>query len=69
MWEKLSEGGKKDRCGWLQDKYGLSWQIVPSKLGELLYSKHPAKSKSVMDAMLKMDKLEIKKLEEAFNQK
>lgn len=69
LWEKLSAGGKKDRCGWLQDKYGLSWQIIPKTLGELLYDKDPIKSKRVMEAMMKMGKIEINKLEEAYNQK
>src|ERR1700730_18047470 len=52
LWEKLSEGGQKQRCGWLKDKYGLSWQIVPSDLGKLLHDKDPEKSKRVMKAML-----------------
>lgn len=65
FWEKLSEGGRKDRCGWLQDKYGVSWQIVPTVLGELLYSADKDRSKRVMQAMLKMTKLDIKGLEEA----
>jgi predicted 3-demethylubiquinone-9 3-methyltransferase (glyoxalase superfamily) len=69
LWEKLSAGGKKDRCGWLHDKYGLSWQIIPSALMELMYSKDSVKSKRVMDAMMKMGKIEINKLEEAYNQK
>jgi predicted 3-demethylubiquinone-9 3-methyltransferase (glyoxalase superfamily) len=69
LWEKLSAGGKKDRCGWLQDKYGLSWQIIPKALSELMYSKDLVKSKRVMDAMMKMGKIEIKKLEEAYNEK
>jgi predicted 3-demethylubiquinone-9 3-methyltransferase (glyoxalase superfamily) len=68
FWEKLSEGGGKSRCGWLQDKYGLSWQIVPSLLGEYLGDKNAAKSKSVMNAMLQMDKLDIKKLKQAYEQ-
>ena len=59
MWEKLSEGGQKSRCGWLKDKFGLSWQVVPPILGQLLADKDPAKSKRVMDAMLKMDKIDI----------
>src|ERR1700751_2470626 len=62
FWEKLSAGGSKERCGWLKDKYGLSWQIVPSLLGKLLGDKNPAKSSSVMKAMLPMDKLEIARL-------
>lgn len=65
FWEKLSEGGRKDRCGWLQDKYGLSWQIVPSVLGKLLHSEDAAKAKRVMQAMLQMDKLDIKRLQQA----
>ena len=65
LWEKLSEGGEKSRCGWLKDKYGLSWQIVPSTLGQLLYHKDPEKSQRVMQALLKMDKLDIAKLKEA----
>lgn len=63
LWEKLSAGGEKSRCGWLKDKFGISWQIVPSILGELLHTKNtPEKSKKVMEAMLKMDKLDIKTL-------
>ncbi|MVM36399.1 VOC family protein [Spirosoma sp. HMF3257] len=64
-WEKLSEGGEKGPCGWLKDKFGVSWQIVPSALGRLLGDKDPQKSKRVMEAMMKMSKLEIKTLEEA----
>ena len=65
LWEKLSEGGEKGRCGWLKDKYGLSWQIVPSVLGELLQDKNAEKSKRVMKAMLQMDKIEIQVLKQA----
>ena len=68
-WEKLSAGGKEVQCGWLKDKYGLSWQIVPTVLGELLSDKDAAKSQRVMQAMLKMVKLDIKKLKEAAKQK
>ena len=64
-WEKLSKGGAKSRCGWLKDKFGLSWQIVPTILGKLMGDKDPKKSKNVMEAMLKMDKLDIKTLKEA----
>ena len=64
-WKKLSAGGKEVQCGWLKDKYGLSWQIVPTVLGELLSSKDAAKSQRVMEAMLKMVKLDIKKLKQA----
>jgi predicted 3-demethylubiquinone-9 3-methyltransferase (glyoxalase superfamily) len=66
LWEKLSAGGQKSRCGWLKDKYGLSWQIVPTVLGELLAGKDTKKSSKVMEAMLKMDKLDIKTLKQAY---
>jgi predicted 3-demethylubiquinone-9 3-methyltransferase (glyoxalase superfamily) len=65
FWEKLSEGGEKIHCGWLKDKYGISWQIVPTILGKLLHGKDTEKAKRVMQAMLKMGKLDIKGLEEA----
>ena len=65
LWEKLSEGGKKERCGWLKDRYGVSWQIIPTVLGKLLGDKDPGKAKSVMTAMLQMEKLDIQKLQEA----
>jgi predicted 3-demethylubiquinone-9 3-methyltransferase (glyoxalase superfamily) len=68
LWEKLSEGGEKGRCGWLKDKYGLSWQIVPTVLGELLQDKDAEKSKRVMTAMLQMDKIDIKTLKQAYEQ-
>jgi predicted 3-demethylubiquinone-9 3-methyltransferase (glyoxalase superfamily) len=69
LWEKLSEGGRKDRCGWLQDKFGVSWQIVPTILGELLHSSDPQTSQRVMKAMLQMEKLDIQKLKDAAEQK
>jgi predicted 3-demethylubiquinone-9 3-methyltransferase (glyoxalase superfamily) len=65
LWERLSEGGQKERCGWLKDKYGLSWQIIPSALGRMLGDKDPEKSKRVMEAMLQMDKIDIKGLQKA----
>lgn len=68
LWEKLSAGGKKERCGWLKDKYGLSWQIIPSALGQMMQDKDPRKSKRVMNAMLQMDKIEIKALKQAYEQ-
>ena len=68
LWEKLSAGGKKDRCGWLKDKYGLSWQIIPTVLGKLLQDKDPEKSKRVMQAMLQMDKIDIKALQQAYEE-
>ena len=67
LWEKLSAGGKKSRCGWLKDKFGLSWQIIPSALGKLMGDKDPAKSKRVMQAMLQMDKIEIAGLQKAYD--
>jgi predicted 3-demethylubiquinone-9 3-methyltransferase (glyoxalase superfamily) len=69
LWEKLSAGGKKDRCGWLKDKYGLSWQIISTVLGKLLQDKDPEKSKRVMQAMLQMDKIESNALQQAYEQK
>ena len=68
LWEKLSDGGQKNRCGWLKDKYGLSWQIIPSSLVNMLNDKDPVKSKRVMDAMLKMTKINIEALKKAYNQ-
>jgi predicted 3-demethylubiquinone-9 3-methyltransferase (glyoxalase superfamily) len=67
LWDKLSEGGRKDRCGWLQDKYGLSWQIIPSHLGRMLGDNDPEKAGRVMKAMLQMDKIDIKRLQEAYD--
>jgi predicted 3-demethylubiquinone-9 3-methyltransferase (glyoxalase superfamily) len=69
FWEKLSAGGQKSRCGWLKDKFGLSWQIVPTVLGELLHSKDPETSKRVMQAMLQMDKIDIEGLKKAAGQR
>ena len=67
-WEKLSDGGKPGQCGWLKDKYGVSWQIVPAGLGELMQAKDPKKSERVMAALLQMTKLDIKKLKRAYEQ-
>jgi predicted 3-demethylubiquinone-9 3-methyltransferase (glyoxalase superfamily) len=69
LWDKLSAGGKKERCGWLKDKFGLSWQIIPAALGELLGDKDPEKSKRAMQAMLQMDKIDIAKLQHASDQR
>jgi predicted 3-demethylubiquinone-9 3-methyltransferase (glyoxalase superfamily) len=66
FWEKLSAGGEKDRCGWLKDKFGVSWQIVPPILGEFLNDEDEEKSERVMKAMLEMDKLDIKALRRAY---
>ena len=65
LWEKLSAGGEKSRCGWLKDKYGLSWQIIPTALGRLMGDPDRKKAGQVMKAMLQMDKIDIKRLEEA----
>jgi predicted 3-demethylubiquinone-9 3-methyltransferase (glyoxalase superfamily) len=65
FWDKLSAGGQKSRCGWLKDKYGLSWQVIPTVLGEMLADKDPKKAQRVMQAMLQMDKIDIARLEAA----
>jgi predicted 3-demethylubiquinone-9 3-methyltransferase (glyoxalase superfamily) len=66
FWDKLSEGGQKSRCGWLKDKFGLSWQIIPPILGQLLGDKDAAKFQRVMGAMLQMNKLIIADLQKAY---
>jgi predicted 3-demethylubiquinone-9 3-methyltransferase (glyoxalase superfamily) len=66
LWEKLSDG-KYEQCGWLQDKFGLSWQIIPTILGEMLGDKDPKKSQSVMQAMMQMKKIDIKGLQDAYD--
>ena len=66
LYQKLSEGGEKQPCGWVKDKFGVSWQIVPPILGEMLGDKDPEKAKRVMLAMLQMQKLDIKTLERAY---
>lgn len=66
LWGKLSEGGEKGQCGWLKDKYGLSWQIIPSALGELMGDKDAMKANRVREAMLQMSKIDIKALEKAY---
>ncbi|MCU1304100.1 MAG: 3-demethylubiquinone-9 3-methyltransferase [Candidatus Sulfotelmatobacter sp.] len=68
LWEKLSLGGEKGRCGWLKDKYGLSWQVIPTALGDLLQDKDAKKSHRAMQAMLQMDKIDIARLRQAANQ-
>ena len=70
FWEKLSAGGgAKGRCGWLKDKYGLSWQVVPTALTEMLEDRDAQKSKRVMHAMVQMDKIDIKRLKQAYDKK
>ena len=66
LWEKLCDGGEPVRCGWLKDRYGLSWQIVPAVLGEMLQDKDANRSRRVMEAMMKMIKLDIKTLQQAY---
>ena len=68
FWDHLSEGGEKSRCGWLKDRFGLSWQIVPTALGELMGDPNPRKAQNVMQAMLQMDKLDIAALQAAHDQ-
>jgi predicted 3-demethylubiquinone-9 3-methyltransferase (glyoxalase superfamily) len=68
LWSKLiADGGSPNRCGWLKDKFGLSWQIIPNALSRMLNDKDPAKSKRVLNAMLQMEKLDLKRLEQAYN--
>ena len=69
IWEKLCEGGKKNRCGWLQDKFGVSWQVIPTALGKLMSDPDPEKSGRVMRAMLQMEKIDIRGLQQAYENK
>jgi len=69
LWEALSDGGEKQSCGWLKDRYGLSWQIIPSILGRLMQDPDPEKSQRVMNAMLEMSKIDIQGLQDAYNGK
>jgi len=66
LWEKLTDGGEEAACGWLKDKYGLSWQINPTILGEMLQDKDPKRAGRVMEAMLKMKKIDIRALKKAY---
>jgi predicted 3-demethylubiquinone-9 3-methyltransferase (glyoxalase superfamily) len=68
FWDRLSEGGEKSRCGWLKDKFGLSWQIVPAALVEMLQDSDTEKSQRVLKAMLQMDKISVQDLKEAYEQ-
>ena len=67
LWEKLSAGGKTNRCGWLDDKFGLTWQIIPTTLGRLLQDTDAAKANRVMKAMMQMDKIDIARLQQAYD--
>lgn len=69
LWEKLSQGGEKQRCGWLKDKFGVSWQIVPTVLGEMLHDKNPERANRVMRALMQMDKIDITTLQQAYEQR
>ncbi len=69
FWERLSEGGQKIQCGWLKDKYGVSWQIVPTVLGELMQSGDAARSQRMMQALLQMTKIDIEGLKKAYEQR
>lgn len=69
LWEKLSQGGVKQRCGWLKDKFGVSCQVVPTVLGEMLQDKDAEKARNVMKAMLQTDQLDIKRLQQAREQR
>jgi len=66
LWKKLSEGGETEQCGWLRDKFGVSWQIVPADIGKMMQDKDAEKTDRVMRAILQMSKIEIKKLKEAY---
>jgi len=68
LWEKLSQGGEIEQCGWLRDKYGVSWQIVPTVLGEMMLDKDLNKTEKVMEAMLKMKKLDMAGLRKAYDE-
>lgn len=67
LWDRLSDGGEKSQCGWLKDRWGISWQIIPAALSELLQDPDPEKSARVMRAMLKMTKIEVATLRKAYN--
>ncbi len=69
LWKRLSEGGEEGQCGWLKDKYGLSWQINPTILGKMLGDRDPKKARRVMEAMLKMKKIDIARLKQAYDQR
>ena len=66
LWEKLSQGGTKQQCGWLQDKFGVSWQIVPTALAKLMSDPDREKTSRVMQALMQMTKIDIQRLQQAF---
>jgi predicted 3-demethylubiquinone-9 3-methyltransferase (glyoxalase superfamily) len=67
LWAALTDGGEEGQCGWLKDRFGLSWQVVPDRLGELIGDPDPGRSQRAMEAMLQMQKIEVKVLEDAAN--
>ena len=67
LWAKLTDGGEEGRCGWLKDRFGVSWQIIPNALGDMLQDKDPQKAQRVMQAMLQMNKIDTKVLKEAYD--
>lgn len=67
LWKKLTAGGREDQCGWLQDKYGLSWQIIPTALGKMLGDKDAVKANRAMQAMLQMKRIDLKGLKDAYD--
>lgn len=67
LWAALTDGGEEQPCGWLKDKYGLSWQIIPNVLGEMLQDENPDRAQRVMEAMLKMKKIDVSKLTAAYD--
>lgn len=68
LWDKLSDGGEPQRCGWLKDKFGLSWQIIPDTLGKLLSDPDPQKAQRVMQAMMQMEKIDVSRLNQAYHE-
>ena len=68
LWGKLSDGGQPQQCGWVTDKFGLSWQIIPSALGDMLQDKNTAKSRAAMQAMMQMHKIDVQSLQQAFEE-
>jgi predicted 3-demethylubiquinone-9 3-methyltransferase (glyoxalase superfamily) len=67
LWEKLSEGGEKSRCGWLKDKYGVSWQVIPAGIGNLLQGNNPAAAQRAMKAMMQMSKIDLAVMQKAYD--
>ena len=68
LWDNLlAGGGKESQCGWLEDRFGLSWQVIPTALGEMLHDRDPAKAKRVVEAMMQMDKIDIRRLRQAYD--